>query len=239
VTTFVLVHGGMHGSWCWEPVAEPLRSAGHRVEAVDLPGRPGGPVVPTIDMASYVDVVTAAIDHADEPVVLAVHSLGGVAASLAVESRAEAISRIVFVNSLLLNDGEGAFEALIKRGADCVLTREGALLPSADGATIFVDSPETAIDAFYNCCDPATAKEAASKLVPEPLPPVLQPLVVTAARFGAVPKTYVGSRRDHVVPWAVQQRMSDAYSARFVELGGDHSPFLSATDDLLTVLAES
>jgi pimeloyl-ACP methyl ester carboxylesterase len=220
-------------------VLEPLRSAGHRVEAVDLPGRPGGPAWPTIDMASYVDVVTSAIDRAGEPVVLAVHSLGGVAASLAVESRADAISRVVFVNSLLLNDGEGALDALTRGGQDCVLLRPGALVPSEDGATIFVDSTDTAIDAFYNCCDPTVAKEAASQLVPEPLPPVLQPLAVSAARFGSVPKTYIGAKNDRTLPWALQQQMSDAYSARFVELGGDHSPMLSATDDLLTVLAES
>jgi pimeloyl-ACP methyl ester carboxylesterase len=239
MTTFVLIHGGLHDSRSWDPVVGPLRDAGNRVDAVDLPGRPGGPEVPHIDMSSYVDVVTAAIDRADEPVVLAVHSLGGIAASLAVESRAESISRIVFVNSLLLNDGEGALQAVLSGGPECVFTREGALVPSADGATVFVDSPETAIDAFYNCCDPAVAKEAASKLVPEPLAPCLQPLVATAGRFGSVPKTYVGSKQDHTLPWTLQQRMSDAYSARFVELSGDHSPFLSATDDLLTVLAES
>jgi hypothetical protein len=33
--------------------------------------------------------------------------------------------------------------------------------------------------------------------------------------------------------------MSDAYSAKFVELDGDHSPFFSATDDLLTVREQS
>jgi pimeloyl-ACP methyl ester carboxylesterase len=239
MTTYVLVHGGMHGSWCWEPMLEPLRAAGHRVDAVNLPGRDGSPAVATLDIASYVDVVVAAIDRADEPVVLAVHSLGGVAAMLAAESRWRAISRMVFVNSLLLRDGEGALAAFEQWGPACVLRREGALVFSPDGATVFVDSPETGVDAFYNRCDPAAAQQAAAQLCPEPLPPLLEPVAVTAARFGSVPKTYVGSKNDHVLPWTVQQRMSNTYSARFVELSGDHSPFMSATDDLLTVLEES
>ena len=29
--TFVLVHGAFHGGWCWAPVAQILRGAGHRV----------------------------------------------------------------------------------------------------------------------------------------------------------------------------------------------------------------
>ena len=44
MTKFVFVHGGLHGSWCWEPIAGPLRADGHVVELVDLPGRPGARV---------------------------------------------------------------------------------------------------------------------------------------------------------------------------------------------------
>jgi hypothetical protein len=107
---------------------------------------------------------------------------------------------IVFVISLLLNDGETALEAVGRGGFDCVLTRQGALVVSEDGATISVDSSQTAVEGFYNCCDPGIAEGAAARLVPEPLAPVVQPLSVTAARFGSVPKTYVGARRDRWCP---------------------------------------
>ena len=79
MTTFVLVHGAMHGSWCWDRVAKPLRDKGHHVETVDMPGRPGGPQIPGPDLASYAATVTAAVDRCDEPVVLVAHSLGGIA----------------------------------------------------------------------------------------------------------------------------------------------------------------
>ena len=239
MTTFVLVHGGLHGSWCWEPVLEPLRAAGHQVDAIDLPGRPGGPEVSSIDIGSFVDVLTDAVNRAEEPVVVVAHSLGGVTAMLAAESRPQAISRIVFINAVLPCDGEGVLQTVIEGGPESVLLREGARVPAGDGLTIFVDSPATAIDAFYNRCDPDVAKQAASQLCPEPMPPLLAPVSVTATRFGSVPKTYIGAEDDHVVPWALQQRMSHTHSARLVKLNGDHSPFLSATDDLLTALVES
>jgi alpha-beta hydrolase superfamily lysophospholipase len=33
---FVLVHGLCHGAWCWYKVATILRSAGHRVDELDM-----------------------------------------------------------------------------------------------------------------------------------------------------------------------------------------------------------
>src|SRR5262245_51360569 len=41
LSTFVLVHGAWHGSWCWAPVVARLQAAGHAAVAFDLPGRAG------------------------------------------------------------------------------------------------------------------------------------------------------------------------------------------------------
>lgn len=237
MTTFVLVHGAMHGSWCWDGVAGPLRNQGHRVETVDLPGRPSGPRVGVLDLACYAEAVSEAVDRCAEPVVLVAHSLGGLAATLAAEARAEALARIVFVNSLILRDGEGALQTILAPGSDSVFARDGTLAISGDGSSIFVSSPETAVEAFYHCCEPAAAAQAVARLVPEPLPPVLELVRVTGSRFGALPKTYIGSRNDRAVPWQLQLEMSARAEADLIELDGDHSPFMSATDDLVAALA--
>jgi len=36
--TYVLVHGAMHGGWCWRRVAARLRAAGHEVFTPTLTG---------------------------------------------------------------------------------------------------------------------------------------------------------------------------------------------------------
>lgn len=41
MTTFAMVHGGWHGTWCWEAVTPLLREAGHDVVAIDLPNQDG------------------------------------------------------------------------------------------------------------------------------------------------------------------------------------------------------
>ena len=38
MATFVLVHGGGHGGWCYQRVARPLRAAGHEVHTPTLSG---------------------------------------------------------------------------------------------------------------------------------------------------------------------------------------------------------
>ena len=32
MTRLILIHGGVHGSWCWDRVLEPLRALGHKVK---------------------------------------------------------------------------------------------------------------------------------------------------------------------------------------------------------------
>jgi pimeloyl-ACP methyl ester carboxylesterase len=236
MSTFVLVHGALHGSWCWDRVAQPLRDKGHYVDAVDMPGRPGGLQLDEPDLASYAATVIAAIDRCEEPVVLVAHSLGGLAATLAGEARVEALGRIVFVNSLVLRDGEGALQTILAPGSESFFAREGRLTISSDGGSISVSSPEAAVEGFYHRCDPVDAKDAASRLVPEPLPPVLEIVRVTGSRFGSVRKTYIGSRDDRAVPWQLQRDMSEQAGADFVELDADHSPFMSATSDLIAAL---
>jgi pimeloyl-ACP methyl ester carboxylesterase len=38
MSTYVLIHGAWHGSWCWDKVVPLLQQAGHQVVAPDLPG---------------------------------------------------------------------------------------------------------------------------------------------------------------------------------------------------------
>lgn len=37
-TTYVLIHGGSHGGWCWSRVADRLLAQGHKVYAPSLTG---------------------------------------------------------------------------------------------------------------------------------------------------------------------------------------------------------
>jgi pimeloyl-ACP methyl ester carboxylesterase len=233
MTTFILVHGGFHGAWCWKRIIGPL-SKGHAVEAVNLPGRGGGGQP---ELAAYLDTIAAAVDRAEPPVVLVGHSLGGVIVSQFVEHRPHAVAGLVLVNALLVEDGEAALPKMLSIGEDLFFMRPGALIIAEDDGTVGV-APEVVIEGFYNCCQPADAEWAAAQLCPEPLSLVTAPLRISSEGFGSVPKAYLGGRHDRVLPWWFQQKMSTAAGARLVDLGGDHSPFLSVPDELVAHLLD-
>ena len=78
--TFVLVHGAWHGGWCWQRVADRLRSGGHIVFTPTLTGlgershllRAG------IDLKTHIaDVVNVMKWEQLSDVVLCGHSYGG------------------------------------------------------------------------------------------------------------------------------------------------------------------
>ena len=96
----ILVPGFWLGAWAWDDVAEVLRAEGHDVTALTLPGlesvdadRSG------ISLADHVDAICAAIEAADAPVVLAVHSGTGVAGYAASDRLPDQIARMVYVDS--------------------------------------------------------------------------------------------------------------------------------------------
>ena len=82
MTTFGLVHGAFHGSWCWERLTPELERLGHRVLTVDLPGEE-----PLAGAAEYAAVAVTAFADAGEDLVLVGHSLGGLTIPLIAASR--------------------------------------------------------------------------------------------------------------------------------------------------------
>ncbi|XP_022148531.1 salicylic acid-binding protein 2-like [Momordica charantia] len=98
---FVLVHGACHGAWSWYKVAALLRSAGHRVTAVDMAGS-GIDRREAERLRSFSEYVGPLRDAmaavaAEEKVVLVGHSQGGLCISKAMESFPDKISVAVFV----------------------------------------------------------------------------------------------------------------------------------------------
>lgn len=229
MSTFVFIHGGLHGAWCWQRILGPLRDAGHHVDAIDLPSVSGtaGP-----DFGAEIEAIASAVSRAQPPVVLVSHSLGGAKVGQYLEGAPDSVAGLVLVNALLVEDGEAVLAKFETAGDESVFTQPGALIFSDDG-TAFSMTGETALNGFYNQCRPEDAAWAAAQLHPEPLAPLLVPLRISDSGFGAVPKIYLGSRHDRALPWWMQEQMTKASGVPLIEHSGDHSPFLSVPDELV------
>ena len=96
----ILVPGFWLGAWAWDEVAETLRADGHDVTALTLPGLESADADrSSIHFADHVDAIVRAIEAADAPVVLAVHSATGYSGYAASDRVPERIAAMVYVDT--------------------------------------------------------------------------------------------------------------------------------------------
>jgi pimeloyl-ACP methyl ester carboxylesterase len=96
----VLVPGFWLGAWAWDEVADALRADGHDVTALTLPGLESVDSDRSeITMSDHVDAIVDAVQAADAPVVLAVHSGTGFSGYGASDRVPERIAAMVYVDS--------------------------------------------------------------------------------------------------------------------------------------------
>src|SRR5574340_886568 len=110
MATFVLVHGGFHGGWCWKKVTPLLRAAGHEVYTPTLTGL--GERVhlasPEIDLSTHIQDVVNVLEYEDlREVVLVGHSYGGMVIAGVADRAAPRVAHLVYFDALVAGDGEG------------------------------------------------------------------------------------------------------------------------------------
>lgn len=106
---YVLVHGAWHGGWCWRPVAERLRAAGHRVYAPTLTGlgERAHLLHAGVDLRTHADDIVGVLRYEQiEDAVLVAHSYGGFVAREAADRSPGNVGRIVLLDAWVGRDGE-------------------------------------------------------------------------------------------------------------------------------------
>jgi len=220
MTNILLVHGAMHGAWCWEQVAPLLSGMGHVVRAIDLPGL-GDDRTPadSVTADDWAAAVANAVRAMDRPAVLVGHSLGGTAISQGAERVADQVCGLIFVSAILIEAGETMISACPEV---MQIAEQAARQCPGDPAAV-------ALRLFYGSTDPAVAAAAIARLRTQPSAVVTSPLQVTAERFGRISRAYIECADDGVVPIALQRRMQARLPCHpVVTMRCDHSPFLSA-----------
>ncbi len=231
----ILLHGGVHGSWCWDRVLEPLHALGHEVQTVDLPGRgKDADRVANVTLQDWVDTVSAAIDAGSTPVTLVAHSMGGITASVIAGLRPADLAHVVYVAAVVPRDGEAALPTLQKAADDSLLFALGAMNFN-DEQTVVWFGPEHVGPIFYNNSSPHDVAWATERVCPDAVTPMATP-VSLGAGFTQVPKTYLATRQDRAVPIALQHAMATDAGAEVIELDTDHSPFVSAVEEFVRTL---
>src|SRR5262245_11984847 len=106
MTTFALVHGGFHGSWCWEHLTPLLEQAGHDVVVMDLPLEDGAATFDT-----YADAVCSTLADCGDDVVLVGHSYAGNTIPLVAARRP--LRHLVYLCAMIPDIGRSLADQLI------------------------------------------------------------------------------------------------------------------------------
>lgn len=220
MSTFVLVHGAWHGSWCWEKIVPLLEEAGHEVVALDLPGHGSdGTPVSDVTLAAYAERVAGVLDGQSGPVVLVGHSMGGLVISEAAERRPEKIDMLVYLTGFLLPSGQTLLET-------AQTDEESIVSPNADvdeEKGIITVREDKAKDVFYGDCSEEEVERAVERLIPQALAPFVTPVSVSDENFGRV---YVECLRDRAIGPATQKRM-------YTELPCEEVVSISSPEDMV------
>jgi len=109
MTSFVLVHGAWHGSWCWKRVRRLLQEKGHSVFTPTLTGlgERSHLLSPQVTLETHIlDIVNLIRWEELSDIVLCGHSYGGCVISGAADRVADRIRSLVYVDAFVLEDGE-------------------------------------------------------------------------------------------------------------------------------------
>jgi pimeloyl-ACP methyl ester carboxylesterase len=233
---FLLVHGAFHGAWCWEPVIRELEAAGHSATAVDLPGA-GDDTTPIgeVTLDSYADRVCAALAAEEAPVVVVAHSMGGMAVTQAAARCGDRIAALIYVCAFLPADGQSLVDLTeLPEGAGDMVQANMIVEGEPPTATM---PRGPALEAFYGMCTDEQATWAVERVEPQPLAPFVTPASLGESADDGPPRFYIVSTQDKSIPPALQRRMArERATAEVVEIEADHSPFLSATSELVGLL---
>ena len=109
MATFVLVHGGGHGGWCYQRVSRLLRSAGHEVHVPTMTGlgERSHLVGPHVDLSLHVQDIAAVLHYEDlRDVILVGHSYGGMVITGVGGMAPDRISKLVYLDAANPKNGQ-------------------------------------------------------------------------------------------------------------------------------------
>ncbi len=196
--TFVLIHGAYHGGWCWRRVADLLEARGHKVYAPSLTGLADRSHLMSrdINLDTHIQDVVNLFTWEDlRDVTLVAHSYGGWPVTGALETIADRVSSLVYLDAFLPSDGQ--------KGSDFLSTPiKAALAEAVARGDLSRPSPKAE---FFKVNEKDRAY-VDSKTTPQPNGIALQAIKLTGAYEKVARKAYIRAP-------AYTQAAFDAYFA--------------------------
>jgi pimeloyl-ACP methyl ester carboxylesterase len=187
--TYVLVHGGGHGGWCYQFVADLLRAQGHSVYTPSLTGMAEHEHLlnPSIDLDTQIAGVVKLLHFEDlRDVILVGHSYGGMVITGIADRAADRIGHLVYLDAANPVNGQSLVDVA---GPNMAAARQGSR--TIDGVELVL-FPGTDPLGFYGVTDPGMIEWMKTRLTPHPWKCFEQKLVLTNEEaLWAIPQTHI------------------------------------------------
>ena len=217
MATFVLVHGGGHGGWCWKWCAAALRARGHEVYAPTLTGFGERAHLPAPDFETFVTDIANVVAFEDlHDVVLVGHSMGGVIVPRVAEAIPSRIAAAVWLTAAVCADGASLLQTIPQSPwiADAVTI-------GADG-TAHTD-PEKILAANIHDGTPEQQAFVHDRHLAYPPHALTEPGRLSAFLALGIPTAYVFATDDRTIEPHVQREMAARLpGARTAEVHAGH-----------------
>src|SRR6202790_4898172 len=109
MATFMLVHGGWDGGWCWQKGGPFLEAAGHEVYAPTLTGlaERASELSPGVGLDTHIQDIVGLLEEKNlHGVILVGHSYGGMVITGVVDQAPERIAHLVYLDTFVPRNGD-------------------------------------------------------------------------------------------------------------------------------------
>ncbi|WP_425093697.1 alpha/beta fold hydrolase [Tropicimonas sp. S265A] len=227
----LLVHGELHGAWCWRDVAPELREHGLSVRAIDLPGHGADPTpVQDITFESYARAVLAEMGPRT---LLVGQGMGGYAVSAAAEAATDRTAGIIYVSAYIPSAHRSVADMRARAARDPF---DGITRAADDGQT-FAICPDAVHDLLYHDCPPGILTYAGARINREPVAPLRVPLNALE-RAIRVPRYAIITENDHMISPEYQAEMAEGIpQSNIRRLATSHASFFTDPKGLASEIA--
>ncbi len=176
MATYVLVHGGGHGGWCYQRVARLLQAAGHVVYAPTLSGlgERSGLRTDAVDLALHTRDIAAVLHFEDlSDVILVGHSYGGMVITGAADLASDRVAKLVYLDAATPRNGQSLVDV-----AGPVINAVRPMGEVVDGIElVLLPAPDAGL--LYGVTDPHDLAWMSERLTGHPWKCFEQPLALT------------------------------------------------------------
>lgn len=235
MATYVLVHGGGHGGWCYQRVARLLRNAGHDVYAPTLSGlgERAHLLRTDVDLDLHIRDVVAVLHYEDlRDVILVGHSYGGMVITGVVDRTPDRIGRLVYLDAATPTNGQSLVDV-----AGPVIEAVRPMGQVVDGLElVLIPAPDAGL--LYGVTDADDLAWMAERLTAHPWQCFEQPLVLANETVASeIPRYHVIC--SSTLAFRDAQVMGDAHAAgRLWQIDTGHDLMITEPDAVAAALAE-